>query len=94
MARVGEARLGATAQQVVGAVALGAVGVACPLVQVVGPALAHDFLHGVAGVGEGLVLRGAGEVVAEAGERALGAVAVAGGGDVEGLSSRNGRIVW
>ena len=45
--------------QAVGGVALGAVGVARPLVQVVGPALAHDFLHGVAGVGRGLVLRGA-----------------------------------
>ena len=72
--------------QAVGGVALSAVGVARPLVQVVGPALAHDFLHGVAGVGEGLVLRGAGQVVREAGERALG--------DVEGASSRNGKIVW
>jgi len=47
--------------QAVGGVALGAVGVARPLVQIVGPALAHDFLHGVAGVGGSLVLRGAGQ---------------------------------
>ncbi len=68
--------------EAVGGVALGAVGIARPLVAVVGPALPCDFLHLVAGVGVGLVLCGAGKVVCEGGQCTLGAVGIAGGGAV------------
>ena len=68
--------------EAVGGVAFGAVGIARPLVTVVGPALPCDFLHLVARVGGGLVLCGAGEVVCEGGQCTLGAVGIAGGGAV------------
>ena len=68
--------------EAVGGVAFGAVGITRPLVTVVGPALPCDFLHLVTGVGIGLVLCGAGEVVCEGGKCILGAVTIAGGGAV------------
>lgn len=68
--------------EAVGGVALGAVGITCPLVAVVGPALPCDFLHLVARVGIRLILCSAGEVVCEGGQCTLRAVAIAGGGAV------------
>ena len=68
--------------QAVGGVAPGAVGVAGPLVAVVGPAGRLDVLHLVAGVAPCVVLGGAGQVLGETGQRRLGVVTVAGGGTV------------
>jgi len=68
--------------QAVGGVAAGAVGVAGPLVAVVGPAGRFDVLHLVAGVAPGVVLGGAGQVLGQAGQRRLGVVTGDGGGAV------------
>ncbi|SFU29733.1 hypothetical protein SAMN05216339_101213 [Nitrosomonas eutropha] len=68
--------------EAVGGVALGAVGITRPLVQIIGPALACDFLRLVTGVAVGLILRGPCQVVSEAGKCTLGAVGIAGGSTV------------
>jgi hypothetical protein len=68
--------------QAVGGVVASTVGVAGPLVAVVGPAGRFDVLHLVAGVAPGVVLGGAGQVLGQAGQGRLSVVAVAGGGAV------------
>ena len=68
--------------EAVGSVVPGAIGIACPLIQIIGPALACDFLRLVTGVAVGLILRGPCQVVSEAGKCTLGAVGIAGGSTV------------
>ncbi|WP_198140822.1 hypothetical protein [Nitrosospira sp. NpAV] len=66
--------------EAVGGVSLGAIGVARPLVGIVAPGMVRDLLRLVAGIGPGVVLCRARQVVGQAGERRLAIVPVAGGG--------------
>ncbi len=90
----GGASSGCVLVEAVGGVVICSIGIPRPLVTVIEPALARDFLHLVAGVGVGLILCGSGEVMGEAGKCTLGAVAIAGSGAVtQGYRGAPGEVV-